>query len=65
MLGMLGGIGAPEILVVLIVVSLIFGASRLPEIGANLGKGIKNFKKSIMDAEDEVNKSLEEGGDKE
>ena len=36
-------IGAGEIVVILLILALIFGAGRLPEIGANLGKGIKNF----------------------
>jgi sec-independent protein translocase protein TatA len=37
-------IGVPELLVILFIVILIFGASRLPELGKGLGKGIKNFK---------------------
>jgi sec-independent protein translocase protein TatA len=41
------GIGMPELLIVLVIVLVIFGAGKLPEIGKGLGKGIKNFKKSI------------------
>jgi sec-independent protein translocase protein TatA len=37
-------LGIPEMLVILAIVVLIFGASRLPELGRGLGKGIKNFK---------------------
>lgn len=37
-------LGIPELLVILTIVILIFGASRLPELGKGLGKGIKNFK---------------------
>jgi sec-independent protein translocase protein TatA len=38
------GIGIPELLIILAIIVLIFGASRLPEIGRGIGKGIKNFK---------------------
>ena len=40
----MGRIGIPELLIILAVIILIFGASRLPEIGRGIGKGIKNFK---------------------
>jgi sec-independent protein translocase protein TatA len=43
------GIGMPELIVILVIVILVFGASRLPEIGAGVGKAIRNFKKSIKD----------------
>jgi sec-independent protein translocase protein TatA len=39
-------LGIPELLVILVIVILIFGASRLPELGKGLGKGIKNFKEA-------------------
>ncbi len=38
------GIGMPELLIILVIILIIFGAGKLPEIGAGLGKGIKNFK---------------------
>ena len=38
------GIGIPELLIILAIIILIFGASRLPEIGRGIGEGIKNFK---------------------
>jgi sec-independent protein translocase protein TatA len=41
------GIGMPELIVILVIVVLIFGAGRLPEIGAGIGKAIRNFKTSI------------------
>ena len=41
---MLGRVGLPELLIILFIIILIFGASRLPEIGRGLGKGIRNFK---------------------
>lgn len=51
-----GNMGFMEILLILIVVLLLFGAKRLPEIGASMGKGIREFKKSISD----VDRSLRE-----
>jgi sec-independent protein translocase protein TatA len=43
---MIGGIGMPELLVILVIILIIFGAGKLPEIGAGLGKGIKNFRRA-------------------
>jgi sec-independent protein translocase protein TatA len=42
-------LGIPELLVILFIVILIFGASRLPELGKGIGKGIKNFKEATKD----------------
>ena len=47
------GIGIPELVIILVIILVIFGAGKLPEIGAGLGKGIKGFKKSIS-GEDEI-----------
>jgi len=41
------GIGMPELLIILVIIVIIFGVGKLPEIGSALGKGIKNFKKSM------------------
>lgn len=49
---MFGNIGMPELLVILVIVLIIFGAGKLPEIGSAIGKGIKNFKKSFRDDEE-------------
>lgn len=43
------GIGTQELLIILVIVLIIFGAGKLPEIGSALGKGIKNFKKTMND----------------
>ena len=43
------GIGMPELLIILVIIVIIFGVGKLPEIGSALGKGIKNFKKSMND----------------
>ena len=47
-------LGFMEIMVLLVVVLLVFGAKRLPEIGASMGKGIREFKRSITDTQDAV-----------
>lgn len=47
-----GSIGLPQILVILLIVLLIFGARRLPEIGSSLGKGIRSFKSSVTGEEE-------------
>ena len=46
---MFGGIGMPELLVILVIVLIIFGANKLPQIAEGLGKGIQNFKKNIKE----------------
>jgi len=44
---MIGGIGMTELIVILVIVLVIFGAGKLPEVGSALGKGIRNFKSSV------------------
>lgn len=44
---MLKGFGAPELIIILIILLLLFGATRLPQLGASLGKGIKEFRKGV------------------
>ncbi len=56
------GLGMNEIIIILVVVLVIFGAGKLPEIGEGLGKGIKSFKKSVS-GEDEID--ITPGEDKE
>lgn len=50
----IGGFGMGELIVVFLVVLLLFGAKRLPEIGSSLGKGIREFKGSIKEIEHEI-----------
>ncbi len=47
-------LGMTELLVVLLLVLLVFGAKRLPEIGSSMGKGIREFKKSIRDVQESI-----------
>ena len=48
------GLGMWELMAILIIVLVVFGARRLPEIGSGLGKGIKNFRASFKEAENEL-----------
>lgn len=50
------GLGMPELLVILVIVIVIFGASRLPQLGEGLGKAIRGFKKGISETQDEISK---------
>lgn len=45
------GIGMPELIIILVIIMIIFGAGKLPEIGGGLGKAIRNFKTSMSDPE--------------
>jgi sec-independent protein translocase protein TatA len=51
--GIMFGFGMPELIVILVIVLVVFGAGRLPEIGGALGKSIRNFKKSA-EGKDEI-----------
>ncbi len=46
---MLFGLGAPEIIVILVLLLVLFGAKRLPELARSLGQGIKEFRKSVKE----------------
>jgi sec-independent protein translocase protein TatA len=50
----MGNLGIPELLIILCIIILVFGANRLPEIGRGIGRGIKNFKEATKggDAEE-------------
>lgn len=47
-------LGFPEILMILVVVLLLFGAKRIPEIAGSFGKGIREFKRSLSEAKDAI-----------
>ncbi len=53
----IGGLGAGELAIILVIVLIIFGVGKLPEIGSGLGKGIRNFKKGVKGDEDEDDKN--------
>ena len=46
------GMGAPELLIILVIVVLLFGAAKIPELGRSIGSGLSNFKRGLKEAED-------------
>lgn len=53
-----GNLGMWEILLIMLVILLVFGAKRLPELGGSLGKGIREFKRSMREIENELTKPV-------
>ncbi len=49
------GVGAPELIIIAVIALLVFGPSKLPEIGKTIGKGLREFKKASSDLKDQVN----------
>ena len=45
------GIGMPELIIILVIIMIIFGAGKIPEIGSGIGKGIKNLKKATSESD--------------
>ena len=58
------GIGIPELAIILVIILIIFGVGKLPDIGLALGKGINNFKKSASDNSDNSNRHAKTGDEK-
>ncbi len=60
------GLGMPELIIIMVIVLLIFGAGKLPEVGSSIGKAIKGFKKSVKepDAIDVTPDKEEQGKEK-
>ncbi|MGH7884509.1 MAG: twin-arginine translocase TatA/TatE family subunit [Thermodesulfobacteriota bacterium] len=57
---MFGSFGTTELIIILVILLLLFGPSRLGDLGSSLGKGIKGFKKSIKDDEIDVTPNKED-----
>jgi sec-independent protein translocase protein TatA len=62
---MFGNLGFPELLIIMVVILLLFGAKRIPEIAGSMGKGIREFKKNINDATREVTSETRGAGEPE
>ena len=54
---MFGNLGAGEIILILLVILLLFGAKKIPELARGIGKGMSEFKKGLKDVEDEIKSS--------
>ena len=50
------GVGMPELIVILVIILIVFGAGKLSKLGGDLGQGIKNFKKAMKDGDEESKK---------
>ncbi|RKY59996.1 MAG: twin-arginine translocase TatA/TatE family subunit [Candidatus Latescibacterota bacterium] len=62
---MFGGLGYGEILLIFLIVLLLFGARRIPEIAQGLGKGIREFRRALHEVKDEIESSGEEDEEEE
>jgi sec-independent protein translocase protein TatA len=60
------GIGMPELIIILVIILIIFGAGKLPEIGGGMGKAIRNFKSATSDNDKAEKKpdQIDDGPDK-
>ena len=59
-LGFIEGIGGPELMMIMFIILLLFGANRLPELARGLGKSVRDFKKAASGVEEEVRRAMEE-----
>ena len=55
------GIGMPELIIILVIILIIFGAGKLPEIGSGIGRGIRNFKKATSEMDSDEPQKIDEG----
>ncbi|MDR2564113.1 MAG: twin-arginine translocase TatA/TatE family subunit [Prevotellaceae bacterium] len=60
----LGNLGAPEIIIIALVVLLLFGGKKIPELMRGIGKGVKSFKDGVKGIEDDISSSLDEDNNK-
>ena len=59
-LAFIEGIGGPELLMIMFIVLLLFGANKLPELAKGMGKAVREFKKATSNVEQEVRRAMEE-----
>ncbi len=62
---MFGNLGAGEIILILLVILILFGAKKIPELARGLGKGMSEFKKGLKDVEDEIKNTEKEANQSE
>jgi len=62
--GILGGIGTPELILIALVVLLLFGGSKIPELMKGVGKGVRGFKEGLKGIDDDINESGKKEPDK-
>jgi len=58
------GIGGPELLIILVIILLLFGAKKLPELAKGLGKSMKEFKKATQEVQDDFQEAMDSVEDK-
>lgn len=58
-------LGASEIIIIALIILLLFGGKKIPELMKGIGKGVSNFKKGLNDIEDEIKKPVDEPAKKE
>ena len=54
---MFGSIGTPELLIIMLVILLLFGSKKLPELARGIGKGMRQFRKAMEDVKEEIDLS--------
>ena len=60
----MGNLGAPEIILIAVVILILFGAKKIPEFMQGIGKGMREFRKASRDVQDEIEKETKQIDDK-
>lgn len=61
----LGGLGTGELVIIVLIVILLFGGKKIPELMKGIGKGVKSFKEGVKGIEDDINADIKEDSKKE
>lgn len=59
------GLGTQELIIILVLVLIVFGAGKLPQVGGAIGKGLRNFKEGIKEGDEDAEKKKLEAGNPE
>ncbi|MBR5086136.1 MAG: twin-arginine translocase TatA/TatE family subunit [Muribaculaceae bacterium] len=59
-----GNLGTTELIIIVFIILLLFGAKKIPELMKGIGKGVRSFKEGMDEVKDEIGKPLEEASDK-